>query len=145
MVDYFKGAEVTICAAIAKAASEGFLGIKPEIRYAAGPFELQYRCLSGELGSMQLFQEAELEPEPITARAWTLQETSISHKNLVYSSNQLHWSCLRTQVRDGGPNLGVLVNIHDAWPGRARCQAFKALTPFQNHMTIAVGFFMIGT
>ena len=129
MVGYFKEAEVTICAASAKAASEGFLGIMAEIRYATGPFELQYRCLGGELGSIQLFQEAELEPEPIAARAWTLQETSISRKTLIYSSNQLQWSCLKTQVRDGGPSKGVLINISNAWPGRTKIPSIQGTHP----------------
>ncbi|KAH9211697.1 heterokaryon incompatibility protein-domain-containing protein, partial [Leptodontidium sp. 2 PMI_412] len=128
MVDYFKEAEVTICAASAKAASEGFLGIMAEIRYAAGPFELQYRCLGGELGSIQLFQEAELEPEPIAARAWTLQETSISRKTLIYSSNQLQWSCLETQVRDGGPSKGGLMDTR-AWPGRTEIPSIQGTHP----------------
>ena len=129
MLGYFKEAEVTICAASSKAASEGFLGIKAEIRYAIGPFELQYRCLGGELGSIQLFQEAELEPEPITARAWTLQETSISQKTLIYSSNQLQWSCLKTQVRDGGPSKEVLENIPNAWPGRTKIPSIQGTHP----------------
>ncbi|KAH6708865.1 hypothetical protein BKA61DRAFT_738750 [Leptodontidium sp. MPI-SDFR-AT-0119] len=129
MVGYFKEAEVTICAASAKAASEGFLGIMAKIRYAVGPFELQYRCLGGELGSIQLFQEAELEPEPIAARAWTLQETSISRKTLIYSSNQLQWSCLETQVRDGGPSKGRLMAIRDAWPGRTEIPSIQGTHP----------------
>ena len=52
MARYFKEAEVTIYTASAKAVLEGFLGIKGEIKYTIGLFELQYRCLSGELGSI---------------------------------------------------------------------------------------------
>ena len=109
MAQYYSGSVVTLCAASAKRCTDGFLGVReddPSV-YSLGPVVLQARTSSGRMGSVLVFgensDEAEDRREPTTMRGWTLQESLLSRRLLIFSSRQLHFSCMLASASCGGP------------------------------------------
>lgn len=101
MSSYYGATTVTICTASASTCEEGFLGTRSDIHYDAGPFQLPFETRDGT-GSILLYREAK-PLEPTTKRAWTLQETLLSRRVLVFSSKQLYWCCATANAGCGGP------------------------------------------
>lgn len=111
--DYEKGLEIarlpsyynrntaTICAASAQGCTTGFLGeCRPEFR--AGPFEIAMQTPEG-MGSVLIYDT--LPPDqPTTSRAWTLQESLLSRRLLIFSSDRLVWCCRDANSGCGGPD-----------------------------------------
>lgn len=109
MAQVYSNAYITICAANAKACSEGFLKSSGEVKsgLASSPgdglLKMPYKCQNGDLGNI-FFREENLYHsmwEPISKRAWTLQERLLSPRALIYGSRFL-WQCHTAQYSDGG-------------------------------------------
>jgi hypothetical protein len=90
---YYGANTVTLCAASADRSSQGFLQERPEDSYEYGPFQIRYTTPKGK-GYFQLFRERRMDVEPIASRAWTLQESLLSRRLLIFSSRQLFWHCM---------------------------------------------------
>ncbi|KAI1775548.1 heterokaryon incompatibility protein-domain-containing protein [Hypoxylon cercidicola] len=100
---------VTIVAARAKSAGEGFLHRLDTSKYKDRIFKLGFRCDHGTSGQAYLVQENQYsygeESDPIDSRAWTLQESYLSKRIIRYGSKQCSMICQcspsKPQVVDG--------------------------------------------
>ncbi|MCJ1464639.1 hypothetical protein MMC07_003252 [Pseudocyphellaria aurata] len=109
MAQVYNNAYVTICAANAAACSESFL--KPHGDFKAGLesslsddlMKMPYKCANGDFGTVLFREESPYHSmwEPISRRAWTLQERILSPRALIYGSRFL-WQCHTAQHSDGG-------------------------------------------
>ena len=106
MGSIYSGACLTISAASAAASDEGFLQTRAPSANRRHIFGLQYICPSGEIGRVYLYLKEKHDPqieEPIFQRAWTLQESLLSPRTLIYGSWQIRWNCKTMNQCDGGP------------------------------------------
>jgi hypothetical protein len=119
MSSIYKNALVTISAAKAASCDEGFLGPRPELETLdrssfALPMTIPIKTSDGKLdhragvvwlarqrGSTNL-ETPDLSKEPISRRAWTLQESWLSPRLLIYGSGSLGWICASATGTDGG-------------------------------------------
>ena len=92
MPKYYGANTVTICAASADRSSSGFLNERSEAPCEYGPFQLRYTSPNGD-GVFQLLREQVQEVQPISKRAWTLQESLLSRRLMIFSTKQLFWHC----------------------------------------------------
>lgn len=111
MRQYYGDATVAICAASAETCSNGFLRAPPPAEdptnYVFGPVELRIKTMTGEMGTIQALKEADYfglhrEREPIVRRGWTLQESLLSRRMLIFSSHHLYFSCRVANASCGG-------------------------------------------
>jgi hypothetical protein len=130
MGDIFRSSALTIVAASAESCKQGFLEdrlpIQCPLNFPSGvstwgkdvkngyllgkvsrqlysAFQMSYLCTDGSLGSVYLHESDFEQPQdPLYTRAWTLQETTLSPRTLIYSSNQLFWKCRTRFHADGG-------------------------------------------
>lgn len=103
METYYGSATVTICAAAASSAEQGFLFHRKSHTFLKGPFELPLRNKNGTAeGKIYLLTEDKAPPEPTTTRGWTMQESLLSRRILIYSERQLYWSCSTSMCGCGG-------------------------------------------
>lgn len=103
METYYGSATVTICAAAASTAEQGFLFRRESHPFSAGPFRLPLRNKNGtDEGYIYLLEEADGSPEPTTTRGWTMQESFLSRRILIYSQKQLYWTCTTSTCGCGG-------------------------------------------
>ena len=99
MASIYQSSHITIVAASAKNADEGFLlpreAPSPAIRIPfkhygfAGTVNLRRRSVSQRASSPGIRPFL----EPVDSRAWTLQEQLLSQRLLVYSTDTLQWRC----------------------------------------------------
>ncbi|KAI1139658.1 HET-domain-containing protein [Hypoxylon sp. FL0543] len=106
---YYGHSTVTICAASAARCSDGFLGSREEdpTNYSVGPIKLRVETSTGAPGYVQAVGEADhfnskRPQEPITLRGWTLQESLLSRRILIFSSRQLYFTCTVANASCGG-------------------------------------------
>jgi hypothetical protein len=94
MPSVYSQAVVTIVAARASCASEGFMN-DLDLRWLSNPiFKLPYRCHDGSIGSVYTTVVTLSRPdEPLNSRAWALQERYLSRRILEYGSTRLRWIC----------------------------------------------------
>ncbi|KAH6662386.1 heterokaryon incompatibility protein-domain-containing protein [Plectosphaerella plurivora] len=114
MGQYYGAARLTICAASAAACSEGFLGPRDPPPPLFGPIRVPLLFANGvSAGTVLLVLVEEPEtaaaeaaatgpPQPIARRGWTMQESLLSRRMLVYTTDVLHWACLSTTASNGG-------------------------------------------
>ncbi|KAF7554828.1 hypothetical protein G7046_g6699 [Stylonectria norvegica] len=102
MASYYGGAVVTICAAAASRVVQGFLSPRETPSYQVGPFRLALRSKGVDKGHMYLLQEIPAEVEPTTLRGWTLQESLLSRRILIFAKRQLYWCCVNSYAGCGG-------------------------------------------
>ena len=107
MPKIYQKATVTISAARAASSRQGFLQDYPTPSVLNPSFRLRYCCPDGLIGSVVLtedqfsVQSRGQRREPIEERAWTLQESFLSPRMLVFGSRGVYWSC-RTIHQDRG-------------------------------------------
>jgi hypothetical protein len=107
MEKVYQDSLVTIVAANSEGVTQGFL--QPR-KMPIASFTVPFRLSESQFGTMSLQdldkrEYKELE-EPINTRAWTLQESMLAHRYLIYSSHTLQWRC------DAGVrNLGNSLNL----------------------------------
>lgn len=111
----FKDSCITILAAGASNADEGFLFRTPED--FNDYVELPYFCPDGSKSNMLLrpwSAETSYDPllDPVNTRAWIFQERLLSNRLLIYppSPHPLQWQCRSNQLANGG----ALCNLKDA-------------------------------
>lgn len=111
MGQYYGDATVTICAALASTCESGFLRspchAEDPTDYLLGPVKLHVKTATGEPGIVQVVKEADYfnshrEREPIVQRGWTLQESLLSRRLLIFSSHHLYFTCKVANASCGG-------------------------------------------
>ncbi|RDW64597.1 hypothetical protein BP6252_10248 [Coleophoma cylindrospora] len=104
----FENAFITILAATAVNASEGFLAMpKPK----PIQFKIPYFCPNGEVGTLYCVkaEHKKLKDQPINRRAWTLEERLLSRRKVIYLSDHVTWECDSVSLADSGD----ISNMHD--------------------------------
>ncbi|GAB1313015.1 hypothetical protein MFIFM68171_03225 [Madurella fahalii] len=112
MASYYGRATITLCAASAEKAVDGFLGAREDPTFAVGPIRIQLglKETGQAIGHVYLIEETDPPPaEPTTTRGWTLQESLLSRRVLIFGRRQLYWSCLNSFGGCGG-NLVTLTD-----------------------------------
>ena len=113
MARIFEQASVTISASSARSIHEGFL--KPRLPQAVSRLKLPYQKENGTPGSIFLEKQRQYNPEqePISLRAWTLQEHMLSPRILDYSTEQLWWLCSDAVLYDNGKGIPIKADLGD--------------------------------
>lgn len=106
MPNIYNEATVTIVAAAAKSAGEGFLYDRDPQALTGSTFKLPFKCPDGRMGSVFLTDIGKLEfDEHIDTRAWTLQESYLSKRILRFGKKQCSLLCQcspsKPQIVDG--------------------------------------------
>ncbi|KAI1411683.1 HET-domain-containing protein [Hypoxylon sp. FL1857] len=106
---YYGHSTVTICAASAAKYSEGFLLSREEnpANYSIGPIQIRAKTATGASGYVQAVEEADSfnlkrPEEPIALRGWTLQESLLSRRILIFATRQLYFTCTVANASCGG-------------------------------------------
>ncbi|KAE9989142.1 hypothetical protein EG328_000074 [Venturia inaequalis] len=95
----YMGSSVTICASRAGEVQEGFL----QQREATAPefaFRLPFRDKNGILSTVVLHEPIFPILEPLSTRAWALQEKWLSTKTLDFGTTKTSWTCKEVDVSD---------------------------------------------
>ncbi|KAI1422035.1 heterokaryon incompatibility protein-domain-containing protein [Xylaria sp. FL1777] len=97
MASIYKNAAVTIAASSSENAMDGFLSREDSPYLPDYMFHIPMSC--GENGTVYLSAEA-YEPEhPLDKRGWTLQESMLSSRMLIFSDYELLWQCKEVDLR----------------------------------------------
>ena len=107
MGDIYSGAFVTISAASASSAQEGFLQDRSPSAIRRFIIPVQIQCEDEEMGWCYLYRPEIYDPqqeEPLNSRGWALQEYLLPPRLLIYGSWQMRWICRVFQESDGGPD-----------------------------------------
>lgn len=95
MATYYKSATVTICASAAASCDQGFLHRREELPYAVGPIRLALKFEDGRPCGHIYLADDSLQPTEATAtRGWTMQESLLSRRLLIYAQRQVYWNCI---------------------------------------------------
>ncbi|KAK4203361.1 heterokaryon incompatibility protein-domain-containing protein [Triangularia verruculosa] len=119
MASYYGRATLTLLAASSPSASTGFLSPRPPAPLSIGPILLPLRSpqTNTPLGNLLLAEELPFPPpEPITTRGWTLQESLLSRRILIFSTRQLYYSCVNSFAGCGGTHPSLTPRVI---PGRS--------------------------
>jgi hypothetical protein len=130
----YENAALTISAASAERSTDGFLHTRLETSHPVSDYgrrsidyyrfiKLPYACPDGRIGCARLAEGYGFikVDEPISSRAWTLQETMLSSRVLQYSWGHLVWRCRSSFKTAGGTldwktyksNCGILSLLED--------------------------------
>ena len=103
MAEYYSNAALCICAAAAARAAQGFLHVRGPSSYSFGPVRLSLRDGSGrDAGHVYLLNQSNASLEPTATRGWTLQESLLSRRTLIFAQRQLYWCCVDSYAGCGG-------------------------------------------
>jgi hypothetical protein len=107
MEQVYRDSLVTIVAANS-GVTQGFLQLR---KMPMESFNIPFRLSESQFGTMsvQELDEREYEEfeEPINKRAWTLQESMLAQRYLIYSSHTLQWRC-NACARNHGNSLHLI-------------------------------------
>ena len=129
MANIYRHSVVTIIAAVSQDSNQGFLHKREEIS-VEGLFTLPISLPGQKVGTVKLCREEEqiyrYPPEPISKRAWTLQESILSPRCLIFATQQVFWKCTKAFWKDGGftdwstfqENSGCWTNLGLAYTSR---------------------------
>ncbi|KAI0454270.1 HET-domain-containing protein [Xylaria acuta] len=139
---YYGDATVTICAASADTCFRGFLTTPPPAEdpgsYLFGPIALRVKTTSGGYGTIQAFKEPDYfnsyrEREPVVERGWTLQESLLSRRLLIFSSQHLYFACREANASCGGreplPKSRVIGLYESRVPGINTISSLQRMYP----------------
>ncbi|PVH98971.1 HET-domain-containing protein [Periconia macrospinosa] len=99
MLSIYSNAYVTVSAIRAKDSSQGFLGPRSDRKFIELDYTregLQQNVLVFNLPMKEEFltrSYINLRDEPLSQRAWSLQERALSHRVLIYGSDQMYFEC----------------------------------------------------
>ncbi|KAI1171519.1 heterokaryon incompatibility protein-domain-containing protein [Nemania sp. FL0916] len=119
MATYYSCAMLTICAAAASKATQGFLHVREPSAFGFGPVRLplRLRLQDGEVKEVEagnvyiLNEESQPSPEPTVLRGWTLQESLLSRRILVFAQRQLYWCCVNSFAGCGGEFVALVGRV----------------------------------
>ncbi|KAK3209542.1 hypothetical protein GRF29_69g2202904 [Pseudopithomyces chartarum] len=116
MGDVYSKSYLTITAARSADSNNGFLAPREtkmtdlvSLEDAEGPFQLGFRVydVSAAPGSFETAIMEPLQTEPLTTRAWTLQERLLAPRSLHFGKQQTYWECPQTSLSENGDTFGV--------------------------------------
>lgn len=90
MASIYQSSHITIVAASARNADEGFL-LPRKAPSPANTIPFMYN--GSRAGTVNIRESSKRREEPVDSRAWTLQEQLLSQRLLVYSALTLQWRC----------------------------------------------------
>jgi hypothetical protein len=104
MRDIYRNSALTIVAANAESAAEGFLRVPEEPDYYIQPFTIPFARVGGKT-VLRLGFRSDYKPwkDPINNRAWTLQERILSTRALFFSYDGIKWLCKQSQINPSAP------------------------------------------
>ena len=112
MKDIYGGAFLTIRAASARSALDGFLKPRTAPTVPAAPFArvphqfvMEDELITGsvEIGGHRILTHSS--EEPLSRRAWALQESVLSKRLLTFGTTETSFSCQRFEIRESGQRL----------------------------------------
>ncbi|KAH8893097.1 HET-domain-containing protein [Thozetella sp. PMI_491] len=105
MADVYGGSSLTIVAASASVANEGFLRAPKPASFFVEPLHIAICDGRGHLASLVLGYRETYKPagDPINSRAWTLQERVLSPRLLIFSGSGVMWTCREDHANPSGP------------------------------------------
>ncbi|KAH7145494.1 heterokaryon incompatibility protein-domain-containing protein, partial [Dactylonectria estremocensis] len=113
MAQVYKNAWVTVSAAMSTGASVAFMDPRPELQSIASicfkmdmivPKDVKglLSWIDGHRKNPEYSEKISYRDEPINKRGWTLQESWLSRRMLIYGSGQVVWQCGEGNKADGG-------------------------------------------
>ncbi|KAM7217585.1 Heterokaryon incompatibility protein (HET) domain containing protein [Rhypophila decipiens] len=112
MASYYGRATITLCVSSSEKAVDGFLGVRKDASLALGPIRVRLKSKDTRhpIGCVYLVEESDPPPtEPTTTRGWTLQESLLSRRILIFGLRQVYWSCLNAFGGCGG-SISTLID-----------------------------------
>lgn len=111
MAHIYQQAYVTIAAGNAKRVQDGFLYAPADPMKNGRWIEMPFRKLGRVYGTCGMRKSLDPELEPLNQRAWTLQETLLSRRLLIFDSQIMRWQCPQHQYMEewGESNLDIPV------------------------------------
>ncbi|KAM7195053.1 Heterokaryon incompatibility protein (HET) domain containing protein [Rhypophila sp. PSN 637] len=108
MADTYRESALCIVVASAAAAGDGFLKPPDPPRFFVDPFEVKVGDLDDPLALTFGYRAPyRASADPISSRAWTLQERVLSRRLLIFSSSGVMWMCRETfDNPSGAPDAG---------------------------------------
>lgn len=110
MADVYRESSISIVAASAASANEGFLNTPEPARFLLDPFEVDLGTVDGSPLALTFGHRIPYKAsgDPISSRAWTLQERVLSPRLLIFSRSGVMWMCRECYVNpstapDAGP------------------------------------------
>ncbi|KXX75387.1 Heterokaryon incompatibility protein 6, OR allele [Madurella mycetomatis] len=110
MADTYRESSLSIIVASATAASDGFLKAPDSPEFLVDPFQVRLGSVDGSSTLLTFGYRApyKASADPISSRAWTLQERVLSRRLLVFSRRGVMWICRETFANpsaapDAGP------------------------------------------
>jgi hypothetical protein len=103
----FKNAYLTISASRAASVRDGFLGPRPPNEVYCGSinhkgYTKQMFLTKGHgFGSLEDF----LKSEPLSSRAWAVQERALSRRKVFFAATQMIWQCRQLAVTENGTKI----------------------------------------
>jgi hypothetical protein len=120
MADTYRESALTIVVANAAAASEGFFRAPEPPRFLVDPFNVEFDSANGDDDSMSLTfayrAPYKASADPISSRAWTLQERVLSQRLLIFSRTGVMWMCKESffnpsAAPDAGPPYQTFLRL----------------------------------
>ncbi|KAK0716142.1 heterokaryon incompatibility protein-domain-containing protein [Lasiosphaeris hirsuta] len=120
MSDTYRESSLCIVVASAAAASEGFLKAPESPRFLVDPFEVRVDSADGCCSPSLTFgyrAPYKASADPISSRAWTLQERVLSQRLLIFSRKGVMWMCRGRFINpgaapDAGPPYQTSLGLH---------------------------------
>jgi hypothetical protein len=140
MGDIYAGACITIAAARAKGAKEGFLQERTVKERYGAVYRVRYRRIVAgheETGSSLLCTESlnNMYDDPIDERGWTFQERYRSFRTLRIGRKQTVWECPNLYDVDGGRNYVIDTSSEGSFTGTIKDDPYpyEWNDPFHKH------------
>lgn len=95
MADIYRNGAVSVVAAVAASASEGFLREPESAKFLVQPFDIDLGVADGAPSSLTFgYRDPyKASADPISSRAWTLQERVLAPRLLIFSRTGVMWMC----------------------------------------------------
>jgi hypothetical protein len=133
MTQIYSDAAVTISAAVANTVYSGFLDM---VKFShEAPLKVTLENEQKSLGTIYMQQPKtyNIEDEPISLRAWTLQEHILSQRILMFTTHDVWWICPSGTKSQDGPVDEVLEDGDNTAPPVAAAARYSSTGPLRHN------------